>query len=478
MMTWQTTTELYPHQEPPVSKLIRSRVGGLLMEMGTGKTRLAIEFASIRQRKIDRVVWFCPVSLKVTIKHELHKHTDLVQGGVYVFDEGVTTRQRNLPRSVPWYVIGIESMSSSDRTVLAARELITPETFVIVDESSYIKGHRSRRTRRITALAERARYRMILTGTPMSQGVQDLFAQMRFLSPKILGYHSFYSFAANHLEYSDKYPGLIVRAHNTDWLAAKINPYVYQITKEDAGLNLPQKLYDQRYFLLTDEQEAAYEQAKWDILMSCPDDLLDSYVIFQLFTALQQIVSGFERREGVFREYPHRRLETLLDVIQSLPEGATSEKIIVWCKYRYSVRAIAEALTRQYSPDAVALYYGDLNEHERGQELERWRRESRFLVATQATGGHGLTLNEADYSIFYENSFKYADRLQAEDRNHRIGKTRRPTYIDIFGDCGIEDRIAKSHARKGDAVDDFRKKVSRVKDMSKAEAREYIRQAL
>jgi len=104
---------------------------------------------------------------------------------------------------------------------------------VICDESSYIKGHSAIRTNRITYISSRAKYRLALTGTPISQGVEDLFAQMRFLSPKILGYRSFYSFAANHLEYSDKYPGMVVRAHNLEYIAAKIQPYVYQVTKEE-----------------------------------------------------------------------------------------------------------------------------------------------------------------------------------------------------------------------------------------------------
>ena len=461
-MSWQTTTSLYPHQQPPVSKLLPSRVGGLFMDMGTGKTRVAIQFAALRQKKIDRVVWFCPVSLKETADYEIRKHTDAGDGDIYLFDDSTT--QRNVPRSAAWYIVGLESMSSSDRTVLAANDLITPQTFVIVDESSYIKGHHSTRTRRLTYMAERARYRLILTGTPMSQGVQDLFAQMRFLSPRILGYHSFYSFAANHLEYSEKYPGMVVRAHNTDWLAAKMQPYIYQVTKEEAGLNLPPKLYDSWYFRLTSEQAEAYEQAKWEILMSCPDDLLDSYVIFQLFTVLQQIVSGFWNLDGRLHEYPHHRLETLQNVIGTIPEPG---KVIIWSKYIYSVKKIIELLSAQYGPDSVARYYGDLTEGQRAGALERWRREARFLVATTATGGHGLTLNEAAHSIFYENEFKYSHRIQAEDRNHRIGQAARPTYIDIWSRAKIEARISESLAKKGNALDDFRRKIEAVKKKGK-----------
>lgn len=466
-------TTLFSYQQRAVTKLIGSRVGALFMDMGSGKTRTAIEFAYRRRQRIDRVVWFCPVSLKETILYEIEKHTDSTEQDIVVFDD--ETRRRTLNRNAFWYIVGIESMSSSDRVVVAVNELITPDSFVIVDESSYIKGHYAIRTRRITAVAKRARYRMILTGTPMSNGVQDLYAQMRFLSPRILGYQSFYSFAANHLEYSEKYPGMVVRAHNVDWLTAKIQPYVYQVTKDEC-LDLPRKLFDSRYFKLTWQQEAAYEQAKYEILMQEPDGELDSYIIFQLFSALQQIVSGFwNQKNGEVLEFANHRLPSLLDVIRSIPDD---EKVIVWCKYRYSLHAIVTALAREYGEQSVAQFYGDLNERQRSAELRRFRKDARFFVATMATGSHGLTLNEARYSIFYENGFKYADRLQAEDRNHRIGQERRPTYIDIIGLCGIEKRIIDSLHKKGNALEDFRRKVDSMKDLSRAEVRKRLLEEL
>ena len=106
-----------------------------------------------------------------------------------------------------------------------------------------------------------------------------------------------------------------------------------------------------------------------------------------------------------------------------------------------------------------------MNEAERAISLDDWRRNGRFLVVSMATGGHGLTLTEAAYSIFYENEFKYSHRIQAEDRIHRIGQEIRPLYMDIWARCGIEERIAKALASKGDAVADFRRKVDVLKKM-------------
>lgn len=451
-------TSLFEHQRPAVEKLLPTRVGGLFMDMGTGKTRCAIELIARRLGRIDRVLWFCPVSLKETIRAEVLKHTDLDDAALCVFDEHTT--QRNMRPEALVYVIGLESLGQSDRVTLAANALITDRSYVVVDESSYIKGHTAKRTQRITAMAERARYRLILTGTPLSQGVVDLFAQMRFLSPAILGYHSFYSFAANHLEYSDKYPGMIVRAHNTAHLASKIAPYVYQVTKEEC-LTLPAKLCDVRYYSLTEEQQAAYWAAKETLLpLVAENPYLASYAIFQLFTALQEIVSGFWNRVNGLAEYPHRRIEMLQDALAAMPAEA---KVIIWCRFQYSVRQIVAALTAEYGAAAVAQLHGGIGERERTAEIAQWRRAGRFLVATQATGGHGLTLTEAHYAVFYENGFKYAERVQAEDRIHRIGQAQPCTYVDLVATRSIDERIQRALSDKADVVAAFRQQVQTVR---------------
>lgn len=461
---WQTTTTLYDHQRRAVEKLRRSRVGGLFMEMGTGKTRAAIDLVWLRRERIDCVVWFCPVSLKETIRYEIERHTH--GAAVHVFDD--RTRMGNIPPAL-WYIVGIESMSSSNRVTLAVNDLITEQSFVIVDESSYIKGHDSRRTQRITLLAERARYRLILTGTPISQGVVDLFAQMKFLSPKILGYRSFYSFAANHLQYSDTHPGQIIRSLRTDELARKIGPYVYQVTKAEC-LDLPGKLYERRYYGMTRAQQDWYCRAKDEILACLDDpDPYDEYVIFRLFGALQEIVCGFwNRRDRKTNweeqiEIPHVRTEMLLAVLRDVPAG---EKVIIWSKYHYSLRQIVDELRRVYGEAATAEFHGHLSEKARHEEIGRWRADTacRFLVATQAAGGHGLTLNEAHYVVFFSNEFKYATRIQAEDRCHRIGQAQPVTYIDIICRDTIDERIRDALTRKASAANEFRREVTAVKD--------------
>jgi len=484
MQTFATTTDLMPWQQAAVRKLKPTRVGGLFMEMGTGKTRTIIEIVRQRARKIDRVVWFCPVSLKETVRLEILKHTDCQD--IYVFDDRTTAE--TVPRDARWIIVGLESLSSSDRVTFAVHEIITDKTFVILDESSYIKGHKSIRTARATLLAEKARYRFVLTGTPISQGVEDLFAQMKFLSPKILGYHSWYTFARNHLEYSERYPGLIVASHNTDQIAAKIAPYVYQVTKAEC-MALPGKNYQTKYCRLTGEQQGAYEAAKAEILdmIDCLEEF-KPYTIFRLFNVLQQIVSGFWNRRICkhgrlspedrfeFLTFKDNRLKTLLEVIGAVPDG---EKVIVWAKYRYDINRIVGRLREEYGSDSVAVFTGDTPIPDRQREVDRFRGPAQFFVSTQSCGGHGLTLNEARHVVFYSNSFKYSERLQAEDRCYRLGQEHEVTYTDIIasgfnGRSSIDERIWEALSRKENVVDSFRRELDAVKD-DKAKLKDLVK---
>ena len=466
-MSFETITELKPWQQAAVTKLQPTRVGGLFMEMGTGKTRTIIEIVRQRSQKIDRIVWFCPVSLKDTIRLEILKHTDCQD--IYQFDENTTAE--NIP-DVRWIIVGLESLSSSNRVTFAVNEIITEKTFVILDESSYIKGHKAKRTERATFLTEKAKYRFVLTGTPLSQGVEDLFSQMKFLSPKILGYRSWYTFARNHLEYSEKHPGLIVASHDTDQLAAKIAPYVYQVTKAEC-MELPGKKYQTKYCFLTSDQQYAYQMAKDKMLFEIDfAEEFKPYTIFRLYGALQQISSGFWNRrichrgqldpedKYEFMTFKDNRLTTLLDIVDDIPE---TDKIIIWAKFRYDINRIVLGLKEKYGPDSVAVFTGDTKIKDRQNEVYKFRGSARFFVATQSCGGHGLTLNEAGYVIFYSNSFKYSERLQAEDRCHRIGQDKEITYIDIIS-SGIDEKIWNALSKKENVAESFRNEVDQVKN--------------
>jgi SNF2 family DNA or RNA helicase len=458
-MNYKITTKLMQHQQDAVEKLNGIKVAALFMDMGTGKTLTAFEWLRRKAHKISKVLYFCPVSVKKTIARQIEQHTTATS---YVFAD--KTKQDKIP-AADFYIIGIESMSDSDRIIFAANSLVDSDCAVVVDESTYIKSHYASRTRWITEIGKKAKYRMIMTGTPMSNGFKDIYSQMYFLSPLILGYNSFFSFAANHLEYSDKYPGVVRRAHDTDLLAKKMQPYVYQVKKSEC-LNLPEKSYSSRYYSLTPLQTQVY-QARKDEFFELVEkyEEIDSTAIFNLFTDLQKICSGYwlSGKETIIAK--HGRIDLLKEIIAEIPEN---EKVVIWAKYMHDIDGITAALKAEYGDDCVSEYTGRKNEKERAIEADLFTKHRRFFVGTQATGGHGLNeLVCSGYAIFYNNNFKFGERMQAEDRQHRLGMGSSVHYVNIIASNTIDERIEKSLDKKESILLSFQREIQEIRKMKK-----------
>lgn len=453
-------TKLLDYQKIAYNKLKKLLVSGLFMEMGTGKTRTAIEFIvdRLNNNKINRVIYFCPVSIKQTIKDEFIKHTNINIDDIYKFDN--KTNKKNIQKALI-YIIGIESISNSLRNLSTVEHLIDDKSMVIVDESSYIKGHLSKRSRYITQMSRIAKYRMILTGTPISQGIVDLYSQFRFLSSKILGYNSFYAFQNNHLVYSDEYPNLITKTLKEDYIAYRINPFIYQIKKEEC-LDLPKKIYEKFYFDMSNDQLEYYAETKDYYLKNLDYNKFNSYSIFVLFSKLQQIVCGFLNTKNKCIEIQNNRLNILDEILSYIPEN---EKIIIWCKYEHDIKII----TNHLGEENVALYYGKINEKNRLKSISDFTKNKKYFVVTQATGGHGLNdLIIASHVIYFNNEFKYSNRMQSEDRTHRIGQNKSVIYYDIICDESIDNRIMNSINNKKNVVVSFKSEIDKIKDDKKA----------
>jgi SNF2 family DNA or RNA helicase len=294
-----------------------------------------------------------------------------------------------------------------------------------------------------------------MTGTPIQKNYPDLFTQLYFLSPLILGYTSWFAFAANHIEYSKKYKGQYT-AHNTRYLTAKMEPYVYTVTKEEC-LDLPGKMYTTRYFDMTSKQRKLYNETKESIASELydSDGNENACIIYKMFTACQEIASGFLNSGSSKIEIDNPRIELLNDIIEETGEN----KIVIWCKYQNDIESIVTSLSR----DRCSLFYGGLNTKQRELELERFKNgESRFFVATQSCGGFGLTLVESAYVIYYNNEFNYATRKQSEDRTYRIGQTRKVQYIDIVCEKSIDYLILQCLEKKVSITNDFKQKLRAV----------------
>lgn len=457
------------HQRAAGDKIAPLKVGAFLMDMGTGKTLAAgyVAAEKVAQGKASSLVWCCPNTAKLTIAREMGKW---FSGKVHLFDD--STRVGNIPKA-DIHIVGTESMSSSMR-VTEALACVAEQSAMVVDESQQIKGPDAIRTMRMIDIGHsKARYRYIATGTAVGQGIEDLFSQTFFLSPQILRYGNFRSFARHHLDYTDEWPRRITRRHNAGYVYAAMAPYVFQVRKEEC-LELPSQVETTAWVGMTDRQREAYEAAKTEILLDVDAFSFGVPTVYRLFTALQQIVSGWWRRKKdqvveVFdtpQENP--RLLRLLDVVAEI---ATDCKVVIWAKYLREIDEITAALVEIHGLEAVAQFCGRQSPAERDAALTAFRGPCRFLVATQSCGGLSVDMTAAHYAVYYSNTFKNIDRLQSMDRLHRPGQTMPVTYIDIVMDRSIDDIIMRCLSRRRDVVTEFQRAIAHMRaSRTKAEA--------
>lgn len=437
------------------------------MEQGTGKTRTALELIKIRLEKgrVNHVVWLCPCSVKENLRRDiiLHAGTD--------HNELIT-------------IVGIETLSSSIRVNSELLELVeAKDCYLIVDESNLVKNHMAKRTRNIIRLAEKCKYKLILNGTPISRNEADLYAQWYVLDWRILGYKSYWSFAANHLEFDEKNTGRIRKTLNVDYLAEKIAPYTYQV-KKDECLDLPAKTYETVYYFLDDEQNKHYDEVAEKLLFDV--DEMEPHQIYRLFTGLQNVISGYKvdvdvkitktedmfgyvqyyksvkgmKKSNFFKDIrSNPRIQILLDTIANL-----EKKIIVFCKYTDEINSIVEVLNEEYGEGSAVPFNGELNLKKRQSNLDKFRNDARFLVANKTCAGYGLNLQFCNYIIYYSNDWDYATRSQSEDRVHRIGQDENVHIIDICASYTLDERILNCLTRKENLVDSFKSEIDKTKD--------------
>lgn len=446
------STELYEHQRRAVKKLERIKVGALYMEMGTGKTRTALELIARRYNagKVDHVLWLCPCSVKETIRREIQKH---ITGDTSMFT-----------------ICGIETLSSSIRANVDCLRLVqSKNVYLIVDESNLVKNPKAKRTQNIQRLADHCRYKLILNGTPVSRNEADMFAQWKILDWRILGYRSFWSFSRNHVVWDEKVRGRIKDIVNVDYLTRRIAPYTYQVRKDEC-LDLPDKTYSSRYFELTYEQKELYSYVAEKLLFEL--DELQPHTIYRLFAGLQGVTSGFfvgvEKKniemEPFFKEPRNNpRIETLLYLLDQ-----TDEKVIIFCKYTQEINDIVKILNEDYGEGSAVPFYGELNTRSRQRNLDRFASDAKFLVANKTTAGYGLNLQFCNTVVFYNNDWDYATRSQAEDRVHRIGQNRKVHIIDICASNTLDERILKCLYRKENMVDSFKAYIDHYKNDKKS----------
>lgn len=466
-MTYQMKTQPFTHQREGWERTRDLPAYAVLWEQGTGKTKLTIDTAGhlYDSGKIDCLIVVAPKGVhRNWISDELPKHMpDSVpwKGIVWQSQKTGNISFRALAKEVMNFsglavlAMNYEATLTDDGDKFLSRLLQARKTMLVLDESAYIKNPGTKRTKRLIARGKYAKVRRILTGTPVANSPFDVYSQFAFLNEDIwkpLGcstYLAFKTYFGVYIQRTDPRTGRtfpdLVRYRNLEQLAKITNSISTRVTKADV-LDLPPKLYTKRYFDLGPSQVKAYKELS-DLYRTevAGKEVTTMLAITQLLR-LQQIASGFIAVDDgdikLLDDNP--RLGALKDVLDE-----TEGKVIVWAKFTREIDDVI-ALCNTIGVEAVR-YDGQTTDEDRALAIDAFQRGSaKVFVANPAAAGTGLTLHAAKTVAYYSNSFKLTDRLQSEDRAHRIGQHNPVLYIDLIANGTIDEKIVDALRSKLD----------------------------
>lgn len=388
--------EYTDHQRSAIEHLKKWKVGALFMEPGTGKTRVALSL--VNSTPCSEVFWIGPLRTLKAVQDEAAKW-----GGF----------------SKPATYCGVESISASDRIWLELLEKVerasTP--FVVVDESLKIKNATAKRTQRLLELGKRVEWKLILNGTPISRNLLDMWPQMEFLSPKILGMslrrfkYTFCTFTTitKRVGWQKWTREYITGMENVDYLHSLIRHYVYEC---DLNLNVSQKWHTSCY-RISDENKEKYREIKEKYLSDETLEFLSNNIFFAMTTEMQMAYAQDEDK---------------IRAVKSILESRNPATTIIFCRYVESVKTCKENF-----PDCAVL---------------SMQKESL-----------GLNLQQYDTTIYFDKVWDYALYIQSTRRTFRTGQEKDCHYYELTGDVGLESMIDRNISKKV-SMSEYLKKIT------------------
>ena len=449
-------TKPFDHQRKAFYMSRDKKNFALLMEQGTGKTKVIIDNAAYlyANNKITALVIIAPNGVhRNWLTNEVPFHLpEWCPRKTAYYHSGMKKKERqnwvdvqSAENSLKIFSFNVEAFVSKKAQAWIETIMRTEDVMLVVDESSRIKRPGAKRTKFITKVGKQAKYRRILTGTPVTKGPEDVYSQFAFLDPYILGYESFYSFRARYCIMGGYENRQIVAYENVDELTKNIEGHSYRILKKDC-LDLPDKIYQRAYVDLSESQRNLYNRVRDDWVAHYQSETIEAPEAITRLLRLQQITCGwFPTENPIPIDNKNPRLELLKELL-----GDIDSKVIIWARFR----ADLELIESELGSSAVS-YHGGVSNDARAHAVEAFQKDPKikYFVGQPQSGGIGLTLTAASYAIYYSNSFDLEVRLQSEDRCHRIGTTKNVTYIDIEANKTIDKKIIRALRDKKSLAD-------------------------
>lgn len=455
LIPFKFKTPPYEHQHKAFSLAAEKSAFAWFMDMGTGKSKVAIDDIAYQyvNGRIMAAVVVCPNSIKSNWLEELAKHMpEYVDYRAAVWDSSPRKAEQQALDALcepgdflRVLVVNVEAFSHKRSTEYVAKFVNALPCLIAVDESSRIKKSGATRTRNLTRIGKQAKIKRIMTGTPVTQSPMDVFSQFTFLDEDILGFDSYYSFRNRYAVMGGWENKEVTGFQNLTELQDNVDAFSFRVTKEEC-LDLPDKVYERRVVDMTPEQAKAYKQMKEAMIAEVGDGEVSAKIPLTRLLRFQQITGGFvplDEEPNKFVPIPgtNPKIAELLSILEE-----TQGKVIIWAMFRSEIEAIANAIRAEWRPEQVVEFHGGVKQDERTKarlEFQDGMSDVQFFVGQPSSGGIGITLTEANTVIYFSNSFSLEDRLQSEDRAHRIGQDHKVLYIDLVMRNTIDSKLLR-----------------------------------
>jgi SNF2 family DNA or RNA helicase len=461
-MDYKFKTKPFAHQMIALEKSWNKKVYAYFMEMGTGKTKVAIDNIAMLydKGKINGALIIAPKGVyKNWYSQEFPIHLpDHIEHKSVLWQATINQKQQKILNTLfetgedlHILCMNVEAFSTKKGMDFAAKFLSCHSTYMAVDESTTIKNPGAKRTKNIVSIGKHAKYRRILTGSPVTKSPLDLYKQCEFLDEFLLDHSSYYTFRTRYAvmrkaHFNGRSVEIVVGYKNLGELSEKIKNFSYRVLKDDC-LDLPPKTFMKRIITLTPEQDKVYQQMKKMALALMNGKMITTANALTQLMRLHQITCGhFKADDGSVQEIKNNRLSELSEVLEEV-----SGKVVIWAHYQYDIETIVKHIKKKFGEDSVVTYYGKTPNDERQDNIKIFQDPDspvRFLVGTPQTGGYGITLTAASTMVYYSNGYDLEKRTQSEARIDRIGQTKPMTYVDIIAEGTVDERIVKALIKK------------------------------
>jgi SNF2 family DNA or RNA helicase len=426
-------TSHYDHQKQWLAFAQHYKAVANLCEQGTGKSKMAMDWVTLKGCRL--VLLVCRNSNVYKWADEIRKHSDYRP---FVLKGTRDERLTKLRAATHYFNYGGSAVAIINYDYIhpfaGAIKSLQFEC-IVLDESTAIKSTRTKRSKALAKMAEKVKYRLILTGTPLVNAPVDAFGQFRFLNPNIFG-KNFFGFRQRYVIMGG-YGGYQVLGYkNQTELSEKISRFSFRVLKQDC-LDLPPKIHEYTDIEANSNFMESYQALAKATVLELGERMVDNTMAITKLQRCLQFCDGFMYvdEDRAYEEHASPKLDELFNFMDDHFES--SNKLIIWAHYRATIDILEREVKQRYKSFWVEHLKGGATSEFKHRTLQYFNDAphmdgiKKFCLILQTTSNcHGIDVL-CDTSYYFGRSFNNEDWLQSQDRTHGInrGGEKQSLYI-------------------------------------------------